>query len=145
MRSLRRAVSVCQHYGKERLKMSRKFYPCHVHLTIPRLLGERSRWSGYLQSLPPLTIPIGLLWSLDDAWTYGLQGREAQADAWQAAALARGTEIETELHGEEGGYAVVRLPFVPLTACCAVPFAYENLPVKEGTLYERPLLGILVW
>lgn len=26
------------------------------------LLGSRSEWAGYLQSLPQKTVPIGLLW-----------------------------------------------------------------------------------
>lgn len=72
------------------------------------LLGECSRWHGYLQSLPKHTVPIALLWGIDEAWTD--QGEEACEDARRAAALSAGTEIEKELLGDEGVSLLVRLP-----------------------------------
>lgn len=69
--------------------------------------GAHSRWHGYLQSLPQRTVPIALLWGIDEAWKD--QGREAHDDARQAAALAAGTEMVGEFLGEESSSVLVRL------------------------------------
>ena len=98
----------------------------HAYLTVPRLLGEYSKWSGYLQSLPPHTAPIALLWGINEAWTNSDQGHGAVEDAQQAARLACGTEIERELLGDECGYVVVRLPSTSPSTCPAVPHRYDR-------------------
>ncbi|KIP05485.1 hypothetical protein PHLGIDRAFT_119783 [Phlebiopsis gigantea 11061_1 CR5-6] len=66
------------------------------------LLGERSRWFGYLQSLPRATVGIALLWGTGEAWADSIQGQEVTSDGRQAAVLAAGTEIEREFRGEDG-------------------------------------------
>ncbi|TFY68083.1 hypothetical protein EVJ58_g1232 [Rhodofomes roseus] len=57
--------------------------------------GTASRWHGYLQSLPPSTVPIALLWGNSDALDSPSDGEEAKG--WIA-----GTEVERMVRGEQG-------------------------------------------
>ncbi|KAI0343151.1 hypothetical protein BDW22DRAFT_1241279 [Trametopsis cervina] len=59
------------------------------------LQGSRSRWSGYLQSLPQTAVQIALFWGSDELQVTRHHGRELDVgyDSRQAANLAKGTEI----------------------------------------------------
>lgn len=73
------------------------------------MLGEHSRWSGYLQSLPRSTVGIALLWGTDQR-PFNLDSEDDEdrhEDFRDAATIAVGTEIRKELGGEEGGHFMV--------------------------------------
>ena len=69
-------------------------------------MGSRSRWHGYICSLPEGIVPIARLWGLREAFP-------DEDDAREAATWLHGTEVQNEMNDEEGNaFPVSRQPRV---------------------------------
>lgn len=77
-------------------------------------LGERSRWYGYLQSLPRDTVMIPLFWGESSL----AASEEERLDGEKALVWLKSTEVARDLdHKAKDGLNLVRMPLrTPKTA-----------------------------
>ena len=68
-------------------------------------MGSRSRWHGYICSLPEGIVPIARLWGHREAFP-------DEEDAWEAATWLHGTEVQNEMNDEGNALLVSLQPWV---------------------------------